>query len=289
MKSINELKNLNFQIDGLEIHDIYTEEEINNLSVDFYNRVLLQAYKIGLKKDFNFKNYGEIVDPKELDSLVIGVNSKNKRSLDFAVQELRECPAFTALINKKFVKKSSEVLNCPESLLKIHIDGILINIPSNKQRLYRFHSEQHYYPYRRNFFNFWMPVVRNKTEDNGAMIVKHKGHNKSYQFNEYSGFNKVEGYEASEENFFYQLEIPSVEIDEFESMMTDIEVGKCLFFNSNLPHTSKINDSEEVSYSVIMRVYDYRKDLTLSDRTGIKSYQASGGGYPDIQPVTESK
>jgi len=74
---------------------------------------LLQAYKIGLKKDFNFKNYGVIVDPKELDSLVIDVNSKNKRSLDFAVQELRECPAFTALINKKFLKKSSEVLDCP--------------------------------------------------------------------------------------------------------------------------------------------------------------------------------
>jgi hypothetical protein len=187
MKSINELKSLNFKIDGLEIYDIYSEEEINNLSVDFYNRVLLQAYKIGLINDFNF----------------------------------------------------------------------------------------------------WMPVVRNKTVNNGAMIVKHKGHNKSYQFNEYSGFNKVEGYEANEENFFYQLEIPSVEIDEFESMTTDIEVGKCLFFNSNLPHTSKINDSEEVSYSVIMRVYDYRKDLTLSDRTGIKSYQASGGGYPDIKPVTK--
>jgi hypothetical protein len=287
MKSINELKNLNFENDGLEIHDVFTKPEMNKLSVDFYNRILLQAYKLSIKRTFSFKNYGEEVDPEELDRLVIQINSKNKKSLDFAVHELRECPAFYALISNQFLKISSEILNCPDSLLKIHIDGILINVPSNKQRLYRFHSEQHYYPYRRNFFNFWMPLIRNKTENNGAMIVKHKGHVKNYKFNEYSGFEKVEGYEASEDNFFYQLEIPTAEIEEFESVMTDLEIGKGLFFSSNMPHSSKINSSDEVSYALIIRVYDYRRDLTLSDKTGIKSYQASEGGYPDIKPVLE--
>lgn len=287
MKSINELSRPEYTEDGFEIHDVFSKDEINNCVVDFYNRVLMQAYKIGIRKDFNFKNYGDEVDTQELDKIVIELHNENKRSLDFAVQELRECPAFTSLINKNFLKISSKLLNCPDTLLKIHIDGILINIPSNKQRLYRFHSEQHYYPYRRNFFNFWMPIIRKKTSSNGAMLIKHKAHKKTYQFNEYSGFNKVEGYEANEENFFYQLEIPSAELEEFESITTDLDVGKCLFFNSNLPHTSKINDSSEVSYSLIIRVYDYRKDLTLSDRTGIKSYQASGGGYPNITPILD--
>jgi hypothetical protein len=132
-----------------------------------------------------------------------------------------------------------------------------------------------------------MPLIRDKTYENGAMIVKHKGHSKSYQFIEYSGFEKVEGYAANEETFFYQLEIPEVEIDEFDSIVTDLNIGKCLFFSSNMPHTSKVNSSQEVSYALIIRVYDYRKDLTLSDQTGIKSYQASKGGFPNIKPIMD--
>lgn len=287
MKSINNLKSLEFKKDGLEIHDVFSLDQINNLTVDFYNRILLQAFKIGVSNEFNFKSYGENVNPDEIDELVKKLNAKNKKSLDFAVQELRECPSFYNLISGKFLEISSKLLDCPDSLLKVHIDGILVNIPSNNQRLYRFHSEKHYYPYRRNFFNFWMPLIRNKTANNGAMIVKHKGHLKTYQFNEYSGFEKVEGYEASEDSFFYQLEIPDVELNEFDSVVTDLSIGKCLFFSSNMPHTSKINESEEVSYALIIRVYDYRKDLTLSDKTGIKSYQASQGGFPNIKPIID--
>lgn len=33
------------------------------------------------------------------------------------------------------------------------------------------------------------------------------------------------------------------------------------------------------------RVYDYRKDLILSYRNGIKSYSAANGGYPDLRPI----
>ena len=131
MKSINNLDNLEFQKDGLEIHDLFSEDQINNLAVDFYNRILLQAYKIGVTKNFNFKNYDENIIPDEIDNLVREINEKNKRSLDFAVQELRECPSFYNLISKKFLEISSNLLNCPDSLLKIHIDGILVNIPSN--------------------------------------------------------------------------------------------------------------------------------------------------------------
>ena len=285
MKSINELNNLDFKVDGLEIHDVFTEEQISNLTVDFYNRILMQAYKINAVDSFDYKNYADEVNIKKLDEYVVKVNDKNKKSLDFATAELRECPSFNALINEKFVKVCSKLLNCPESLLKVHIDGFFINIPSSTQLLYKFHSEQHYYPYRRNFLNFWMPVIRDKTIENGAMVVKHKGHKKSYQFNEYSGFNKVEGLQVSEDIYKYQLEIPSVDLDEFESVVTDLKVGQALFFDANMPHTSQVNTSNEVSYSLVIRVYDYRRDLTLSDNTGIKSYQGSGGGYPDIKPI----
>ena len=149
--------------------------ELKNIEIDFYNRLALQAYKIGVTNSFKFFDYGSEISETEIDDLAISVHEKNKRSLDFAIQELRECPSFYNLVNAKFLTKASELLNCPSSLLKIHFDGILVNIPSNKQRLYRFHSEAHYYPYRKNFLNFWMPVIRDKQLDNGAMLIKHRG------------------------------------------------------------------------------------------------------------------
>ena len=285
MRSIHDISNPNFTLDGFEIHNIFSDAELQNVIVDLHNRMMLQAYKIGLNDEFVTYEYGDTINLDDLDRLISSVHTKNKHSVDFAVQELRECPSFYSLVNKKFLEVCSELLKCPAALLKIHFDGVLINIPSNKQRLYRFHSEAHYYPYRKNFLNFWMPVIHNKTIDNGAMLIKHKGHQKKYDFNEYSGFDKVEGSQVTEDNFFYQLELPESQISEYETIVTDLNVGDGLFFNSNTPHSSVVNKSSLPSYALIARVYDYRQDLTLSDRTGIKLYSGGKAGYPGLRPV----
>lgn len=285
MRSIKKILNPKYKTDGFEIHNLFSKNELNNTCIDLYNRMKLQAYKIGLTEDKVFNEYNSKFDINKLDKLIVSLHKKNKRSVDFAVQELRECPGFYSLVNQNFLKISSKLLECPSSLLKIHFDGILINIPSNKQRLYRFHSEAHYYPYRKNFLNFWMPVIHNKTAKNGTMLIKHKGHKKNYSFNEYNGFDKIEGDEANEENFFYQLELPESEISKFETLIVDLKVGEGLFFNGNLPHTSTINKSNRPSYALIGRVYDYRKDLTLSDKTGIKLYEGGKAGFPGLRPI----
>ena len=95
-----------------------------------------------------------------------------------------------------------------------------MNIPANQQRLYKFHSEQHYYPYRKNFCNLWMLVLRDKTKENGAMIFKHKGHKRTYSFNEYSGFNKIETTQQLK-NFFRQFEIPENELSGLDEVVVD--------------------------------------------------------------------
>jgi len=167
MRRILEISNPSMKLDGFEIHNVFSDLELNNVAVDFYNRLKLQGYKIGLVQDSNFYNYGIEPDTKRIDELVVSLNQKNKISVDFAVQELRECPSFYKLINQEFLSICSKLLECPIPLLKIHFDGIFVNIPSNKQRLYRFHSEAHYYPYRKNFLNFWMPKFTTKTRKTG--------------------------------------------------------------------------------------------------------------------------
>jgi len=285
LHSVTQVKDPLLARDGFEIHKPFSTNALADISTDFYNRLLLQAYKLGITDDFSPKEYGDPVNSAEVDDLVFSVQKVNKRSVDFAVQELRECPSFYSLVNNDFLSICSNLLNTPIPLLKIHFDGILVNVPKNEQRLYKLHTEQHYYPYRKNFLNFWMPVICDKTPLNGAMKVAHKGHSRVYSMSEYSGFSSIQGTVANEDNFFYQLQIPPGEHEDINIIDADLNIGDGLFFHQNLPHTSTVNLSDVCSYAVIARVYDYRSDLTLSDRTGVKLYAAGEGGFPNIRPV----
>ena len=81
--------------------------------------------------------------------------------------------------------------------------GIFINRPKTKRLLYKWHSESHYYPKRRNFLNIWFPIFTNKNEKNGTMCIKEKSHPlNDLPINEYQGYDK-----SSENKFFKRLKI----------------------------------------------------------------------------------
>jgi len=265
--------------------EFFSPKLIESLVITFYQRLCMQAYKLRILDKIPEEDF--VPQITDIDRLVVEINAKSKAALDFVVQSLRETKAaFSVMADDKFITSSSELLECPISLLKMHMDGILINLPNNQTRLYKFHSEQHYYPQRRNFLTFWMPIIREKTENNGAMVVKLGGHKINHTFIEYTGFNAKESNGVSEENFFHQLQIPNEDISMFKDMTCNFAPNTAVFFHQNLPHTSSINISSQVSYSLIIRVYDYRFDPTLSDVTGVKSYTeaAARGGFPDLRP-----
>lgn len=283
--SIRDIDNPTLKHDGFEIHKCKDQQLITFLVIEFYNRLLLQAYKLGIVADFDHREYGDVITPGEIDDLVQAVNQINKSSVDFAVQELRECPSFFRFVGEEILLHASRILCCPMELLKTHIDGILVNLPSTSRRLYKFHSENHYYPYRKAFVNIWIPLVRPKSETNGTMIVKHRGHNRNYDFVEYSGYDKIEGANTSEDEFFYQLEIPESQLEGLSDVLVDLNVGEALFFSDNLPHKSAMNIADSPSYALVIRVYDYRGDLTLSDRTNVRplTAEAARSGFPGMR------
>jgi len=286
---IETLKNYNFQKNGFKCLPLSSHQDINKIEIDFYNRILLQAYKLRIIKNANFIEFPNKINLNLLIKLVIAINKKNKRSLDFVSSELRESPSIYNFVNENFVDNFSKVLNCPKSLLKIHFDGILINLPSNKSRLYKFHSEKHYYPFRKNFVNFWMPMFFDKNIKNGTMVVKDKSHVKNYSFNEYSGFDKKEKFDPNQKHFFHQFEVPRNEVKEFKNFYMKIKKNIGVIFHSNLVHASTINQTKKPSFALVARVYDYRKDMTLSDVTGIKPYSknSADSGFPDLRAFTK--
>lgn len=288
--SIHEIEDPLLENDGFEIHKCESQQLITFLIVEFYNRLLLQAYKLGLVDVFNYREYGDNITPIEIDDLIQAINQLNKISVDFAVRELRECPSFLRFVGEEVLIHASQHLRCPIELLKIHIDGILVNVPSTPQRLYKFHSETYYYPYRKSFINIWVPLVRAKSAENGTMIVKHRGHQRIYDFTEYSGYDKIEEVKEesiSEDEFLYQFEIPEYQMDGLSDILVDLDVGEAFWFSSNLPHKSTVNTSDSPSYALVIRAYDYRGDLTLSDRTNVRplTAQAARSGFPGMRSV----
>lgn len=81
---------------------MFNNLELQNVVVDLHNRVILQAYKIGLINNFKYYQYGEESNIDKLDKIILELNNKHKISIDFPNQELRECSSFYSLVNENF-------------------------------------------------------------------------------------------------------------------------------------------------------------------------------------------
>jgi ectoine hydroxylase-related dioxygenase (phytanoyl-CoA dioxygenase family) len=257
----------------LIIKNFWTEEEINNFHTSFFDLLQMQCSKIGIF----LENDGSNNIISNISSLCVKLEQNNRNAFNQLIQMQREMylNSLTIFNKLELIEIVSNLLNCPKTRLKIHQDGCLVNFSKNETRLYRYHSEQHYYPYRNNFLNIWFPLVCDKTQINGTMNIRPKGHLRDFsQFSEFSGFSSVKGATLDESENLYQLDIPDLDLIGLETMPMELNVGDIVFFHKNLPHTSTVNNSNLPSFAYILRVYDFSKDRTLSNNNGVKRYSA---------------
>jgi ectoine hydroxylase-related dioxygenase (phytanoyl-CoA dioxygenase family) len=162
------------------------------------------------------------------------------------------------------------------------MDGILINIPTNYSRLYTWHSESHYYPIRNNFFNTWTPLLCDKNTSNGTMLIKKGSHKGNYTFNEFIGYEERDNHQKSA---FHQLDVPDDEIEDYEVVEMNIKRNSLIIFNKNMIHRSTVNTSKKCSFAMVIRFFEYSKDLTLSHSHRIKPYTQEyiNAGYPQLR------
>lgn len=263
----NKFKDLGYYV----LKNFWSSEEINSFHLSFDDLLKMQLNKMGLLDEK--KTFLNIEDSIQYLSVLLEKNNRN--AFDQVMQMQREMYLNTmTLFNKnELIEVSSELLGCSKLRLKIHQDGCLVNFPKNQSRLYRYHSEEHYYPYRRNFLNVWFPLVNDKTSENGTMYIRPKGHLRDYrQFSEFSGFSSVKKATMSESENLYQLDIPDIDMENLEIMPMELNVGDLVLFHQNMPHTSSINSSSHPSFAYILRIYDFTNDRTLSNNNGVKRY-----------------
>ena len=159
--------------------------------------------------------------------------------------------------------------------------GIFINRPKTKRLLYKWHSESHYYPKRRNFLNIWFPIFFDKNEKNGTIFIKEKSHLlNDLPFNEYQGYDKSSEYKK---NHFTQYEVPENFVKHLKTFKSNLNVGDLLVFHRKSIHTSTPNLSKKYSFAVVFRVWDFSKDLTISGNVCVSPYRDVGNGRPNLE------
>ena len=254
----------------------------------FYNSLLNISYlhlkKIKEKKTYIEKIYNSnLYIGDKLSKIFELYEEKDKEAL-YQLQmlypsnyELRNILNTPKILNE--FKKLLEVSQ--KHPLLIEGPGIFINRPKTKRLLYKWHSEAHYYPKRRNFLNIWFPIFFDKNEKNGTMFIKEKSHLlNDLPFNEYQGYDKSS---ENKKNHFTQYEIPENFVKHLKTYKSIINVGDILVFHRKSIHNSTQNLSKKYSFAVVFRVWDFSKDLTISGNLGVSPYKDVNNGRPNLE------
>jgi ectoine hydroxylase-related dioxygenase (phytanoyl-CoA dioxygenase family) len=261
----------------------WDENDLQSFLESFYDLVKMQSQKLGLELNSNTNDFHE-----QLDHMVLQLNNADPAALDFVTSMLTNTKAAKKIAsNDNFLHITSDILGSPKERLLIDGPTILINLPQNKTRLYTWHAESHWYPKRRNFLNTWSPLIRPKTKENGTMYVARKSHKQKWDFSEFYGFDKDS---VDDSSYFLQYEIPDEEIKNLEKIPVEINPTDLYVFHQDCVHAASVNTSDTISYSMIMKVFDFTKDLTLSANQGERPYRYTpkdvATGRPRLKPAT---
>jgi len=244
-----------------------------NNALDISNAMLLQKSIITIAADMCNKLGLPIPQNEDpivmLDNAVKILEEKDRKALGQVQGLISQSLAMaTYSVNSNISNFASLLLGAEsESFIMESFGGFVPNIPSNTSRLYTYHSEQHWLPYRKNFINVWGALFRGKNINEGTMWVKPFSHLDQHEFCEYRGYSGISNQES-----YMQYEVMDNEM--YQELGLKVEPTDLVLFHQNLLHKSEVNLSNKVGYLYINRFFDVRKDLTISSTMGIRPYSS---------------
>jgi hypothetical protein len=266
---------MSFENDGyVELSNFFTSSEIDKLESVVVKLFLSQAKKIGEHRDLalSLSSDGSLSNKDKFVSLYEAMDINDKEAL-YQVQKLLPSSQFIRdIFSDRFFRKCSEFINVDDVELML-ADGpaIFVNRPNSERLLYKWHSEAHYYPKRRNFLNVWFPIFVDKIKTNGTMSFKVGSHKRDFPFSEYRGYNKDT---ENKSNYYNQYEIPANLLSDYGEHFCEVNRGGVVFFDRSLVHRSNNNPTSDYSFAVVARVWEHSNDLTIS---GLMSATPFGG------------
>jgi hypothetical protein len=224
--------------------------------------LILQGKKIGeyrhhvadieRSNSSNFEKFQQIYELMESD---------DKEALYQVQKFLTSSIDARSIFNPQFIELMAGILGSSTKNLLVDGPALFVNRPRTERLLYKWHSEQHYYPKRRKFLNVWIPLFEKKSELNGTMSFREKTHLRDFPFADYQGYDKDS---VDKSNYFIQYEIPENFLLDYKEHFCIAEPGDLYVFHKNLVHRSNTNTSNKYSVAIVARVWDPSDDLTLS-------------------------
>jgi ectoine hydroxylase-related dioxygenase (phytanoyl-CoA dioxygenase family) len=257
------------------IPNFFSDQQLNLLEKCVVDLYLLQAEKIGEYREramelrdsdkSNFEKFSAIYEMMEI---------ADKEALYQVQKFLLSSQGARSIFDEPFMALLTELLRSSANAVLLNGPGLFVNRPHTDRLLYKWHSEAHYYPKRRRFYNIWLPLFSDKNIGNGTMSFKTKSHLVDFTFADYQGFDKgTEG----QPNYFTQYEIPSNLLSSFSEYFCEVPRTSLIIFHKNLVHKSNQNISDEYSVAVVARVWDPTDDLSLNGSIEANPYGGNIG------------
>ena len=240
--------------------NFFTEEETREFEEAVVSIYKLQARKIDVYR--SKVDLLEGIEPFAAFCAIYEMMEKDDKEALYQVQSmLPHAPKIRRIFNEKFLDICQQGLSCGRDNLFINGPALFVNRPDTERLLYKWHSEAHYYPKRRNFLNIWFPVFNRKTYENGSMSFKAYSHEKDFPFADYKGFNKDSENKA---NHFVQYEIPESLLKDYIQEDVEADPTDLIVFDRRMVHRSNQNLSDTYSLAVVASVWNPEHDLTLT-------------------------
>ncbi len=253
----------------------FSADELNIFEEAVLALLVQQAKKIGEYREqvievesTNYSNF-------EKFQIIYEIMEADDKEALYQVQKLLTSSVDArSVFNPEFIDLMAGILGSNTKSMLIDGPALFVNRPKTERLLYKWHSEQHYYPKRRRFLNVWIPLFEDKSKMNGTMSFKEKSHLKDFPFADYQGFNQDS---KDKSNYFIQYEIPQNFLDEYKEHFCIAAPGDLYVFHKNLAHRSNANTSNKYSVAIVARVWDPSDDLTLSGNMHATPYGGNTG------------
>ncbi|HEU0117287.1 MAG TPA: phytanoyl-CoA dioxygenase family protein [Alphaproteobacteria bacterium] len=258
-----------FQSFGWAVAPIFDAQDLDAFIDTLHDVVRMQMRKLRLEST------------GKIDDDVIRLNGKSSTALNECLQMVRNTSIGHRLASStKLNDLAAQFLHDDKDLHKrLLISGpsFFINIPDTNERKYTWHSEQNWYPKRRNFLNVWCPIIHHRTNKDSMGVMSGSHAKDWFYFSEYSGYDGTFDDKAN-----VQYEIPESFLTDYKPETPSVKIGEGLFFNGRLVHRSLDNKASHPLYTIVFRAFDYSEDLTLSSNWADIPYNRKSMGYPEI-------
>lgn len=197
---------------------------------------------------------------KGLEAICAAMEENDKKAIYEVQKFVASSPKVVAFFQQPWMNNCADLLGVKPERMLLEGPALFVNRPNSQRLLYKWHSEEHFYPKRRRFLNLWFPLFGAKTKDNGCMSIMPGSHKKQWPSADYRGYNKDTEKAA---HHFVQKEVPEYFLSEYQEHWCESEPGDLIVFHRNLVHRSNPNTTNEYSFAMVARVWTPEDDLTL--------------------------